>query len=410
MAAPSQFPAWPTEGLTRVPYWVYQDADLYRSEMDRVFRGRSWNFLCLDVELPAPNTFRLSDVGDMPVVVTRDAEGAIHAFENRCAHRGALLCLKPCGEAREIACVYHNWTYDLKGNLTAVAFRRGIKGSGGMLPDARPESNSPRQLKIENYHGLVFGTLAMDLAPVADYLGEAVAAKVRRVMKGPVKALGGYSQMLPNNWKLYMENVKDTYHASLLHLFFTTFRINRLSQRGGVIVGGDGGCHVSYTVTDAAMSDEYEKAGMRSAASGFALEAPEVLDSVDENGDGISVQIVGVFPGFVLQQIKNCLAVRRIAPRGLESTELFWTAFGYVDDDQARTAMRLKQANLIGPSGYISMEDGAATGFVQRGTSAAGDHAAVVEMGGRDVASNQSRVTETSVRGFWQAWRARMDL
>ena len=72
--------------------------------------------------------------------------------------------------------------------------------------------------------------------------------------------------------------------------------------------------------------------------------------------------------------------------------------------------MRLKQANLIGPSGYISMEDGAATGFVQRGTSAAGDHAAVVEMGGRDVASNQSRVTETSVRGFWQAWRARMDL
>ena len=346
----------------------------------------------------------------MPVAITRDAEGAIHAFESRCAHRGAFLCLKPCGEAREIACVYHNWTYDLKGNLTAVAFRRGIKGSGGMLPDARPESNSPRQLKIENYHGLVFGTLAMDLAPVADYLGEAVAAKVRRVMKGPVKALGGYSQMLPNNWKLYMENVKDTYHASLLHLFFTTFRINRLSQRGGVIVGGDGGCHVSYTVTDAAMSDEYEKAGMRSAASGFALEAPEVLDSVDENGDGISVQIVGVFPGFVLQQIKNCLAVRRIAPRGLESTELFWTAFGYVDDDQARTAMRLKQANLIGPSGYISMEDGAATGFVQRGTSAAGDHAAVVEMGGRDVASNQSRVTETSVRGFWQAWRARMDL
>ena len=182
MAAPSQFPAWPTEGLTRVPYWVYQDADLYRSEMDRVFRGRSWNFLCLDVELPAPNTFRLSDVGDMPVVVTRDAEGAIHAFENRCAHRGALLCLKPCGEAREIACVYHNWTYDLKGNLTAVAFRRGIKGSGGMLPDARPESNSPRQLKIENYHGLVFGTLAMDLAPVAEYLGEGGPRTVARVM------------------------------------------------------------------------------------------------------------------------------------------------------------------------------------------------------------------------------------
>ena len=105
MAAPSQFPVWPKQGLTRVPYWVYQDVGLYRSEIDRVFRGRSWNFLCLDAELPAPNTFRLSEVGDMPVVVTRDAQGAIHAFKSRSAHCATLLRLKPCGEAREIACV-----------------------------------------------------------------------------------------------------------------------------------------------------------------------------------------------------------------------------------------------------------------------------------------------------------------
>jgi anthranilate 1,2-dioxygenase large subunit/terephthalate 1,2-dioxygenase oxygenase component alpha subunit len=410
MAATSQYKAWPEAGLTRVPYWVYQDADLYRDEMASIFHGRTWNFLCLDAELPAPNTYRLSEVGDMPVVVTRDAEGVLHAFENRCAHRGSILAHKPAGAAREIACVYHNWTYDLTGKLTGVAFRRGIKGSGGMLPDAEPESNAPRRLVVENFHGLVFGTLAADMPPVAQYLGADVAAKVRRVMKGPVKPLGGYSQMLPNNWKLYMENVKDTYHASLLHLFFTTFRINRLSQRGGVIVGGDGGCHVSYTITDAAKSDEYEKAGMRSAATGFELEAPQLLNSVDEIGDGVSVQIIGVFPGFVLQQIKNCLAVRRVVPRGLHSTELFWTAFGYTDDDEKLLNLRLAQANLIGPSGFISMEDGAATGFVQRGVIAAGDFDAVVEMGGRDVATNESRVTETSVRGFWQAWRARMGI
>jgi phenylpropionate dioxygenase-like ring-hydroxylating dioxygenase large terminal subunit len=48
--------------------------------------------------------------------------------------------------------------------------------------------------------------------------------------------LGAYTQVLPNNWKLYMDNTKDTYHASLLHLFFTRFRINRLTQGGGVFV------------------------------------------------------------------------------------------------------------------------------------------------------------------------------
>ena len=39
---------WPAEGLTRVPYWVYADRDLYAHEQARIFRGPTWNFLCLD--------------------------------------------------------------------------------------------------------------------------------------------------------------------------------------------------------------------------------------------------------------------------------------------------------------------------------------------------------------------------
>ncbi len=410
MIEAAQRPAWPAEGLARVPYWVYQDAQLYRDEQTKIFHGATWNFLCLEAELSVPETWRTAHVGEMPVVVARDAKGELHAFENRCAHRGALLCLKSRGTAKEITCVYHNWTYDLAGNLQGIAFRRGIKGKGGMAADAHPESQAPRKLRIENFHGLIFGTLSDDTPTVESCLGEEIAARMRRVMKAPVKPLGGYSQMLASNWKLYLENVKDSYHASLLHLFFTKFRINRLSQRGGVLVGGDGGAHVSFSVEDMSGGDDYEKAGMRSAQGGFGLEAPEVLAAVDEFGDGVGVQILGVFPGFVLQQIRNCLAVRRIVPRGVGETELVWTLFGYADDDEAMTARRLRQANLVGPAGYISMEDGAATGFVQRGVQAAAGHAAVVEMGGRGVASDESRITETTVRGFWQAWRGHMGI
>jgi anthranilate 1,2-dioxygenase large subunit len=135
---------WPSEGLTRIPYWIYSDRDLYAEEQARIFRGDAWTFLCLEAELPRPNTFRTSSLGDMPVVVTRDKDGVIHAFENRCAHRGSLLCLKERGEAREIVCVYHNWTYDLAGRLTGVAFRRGIGGKGGMPADCRPDQHGPR--------------------------------------------------------------------------------------------------------------------------------------------------------------------------------------------------------------------------------------------------------------------------
>ncbi|MEA2997075.1 MAG: anthranilate 1,2-dioxygenase large subunit, partial [Alphaproteobacteria bacterium] len=214
--------SWPTEGLTRIPYWIYADRELYAEEQARIFRGNAWTFLCLEAELPGPETFRTSNLGDMPVVVTRDRDGAIHAFENRCAHRGSLLCLKQRGEAREIVCVYHNWTYDLAGKLTGVAFRRGVGGKGGMPADCKPDQHGPRQLRVEVMAGLVFATASQKAPPIEQYLGPEIVAKIRRVMKAPVKLLGGYSQILPGNWKLYMENVKDSYHASLLHMFFTT--------------------------------------------------------------------------------------------------------------------------------------------------------------------------------------------
>jgi anthranilate 1,2-dioxygenase large subunit/terephthalate 1,2-dioxygenase oxygenase component alpha subunit len=411
MPSVSEPRAWPAEGLTRVPYWVYQDEDIHALEQERIYRGATWNFLGIDAELPNPGDFKTTFVGEMPVVVARDLQGTLRCFENRCAHRGALLCLRDHGNAREIACVYHNWTYDLEGNLTGVAFRRGIRGQGGMPEDAEPESQAPRKLRVEVFCGLMFATLSGATPPIERYIGPELAARIRRVMKEPVRVLGSYSQILPSNWKLYFENVKDTYHASLLHLFFSTFRLNRLEQKGGVIVGGDGGSHASFTMMKSDLTgDEYERAGMRSASGGYRLEAPEMLESVDEFGDGVNLQILTVFPGFVLQQIMNCLAVRQVLPKGLGGTELVWTVFGYASDDEKMSERRMRQSNLIGPAGYISLEDGAATGFVQRGVAGASARASVVEMGGGGVESNESRITETSVRGFWKQYRGLMSL
>ena len=403
--------SWPAEGATRVPYWVYQDEEIYREEQAKIFRGDTWSYLCLEAELPEPKSFITTFVGDMPVVVTRDPKGALHAWENRCAHRGALVCMQPRGAAERFTCIYHNWTYDHAGNLTSVAFRRGIAGKGGMPADARPESQAPKQLRVETVHGLVFGTLSKDVSSLEAYIGPEILPRMKRVLVKPLKVLGAYTQVLPNNWKLYMDNVKDTYHASLLHLFFTRFRINRLTQKGGVFVSPDGAHHCTYTEMVEDRGDAYEKDGMRSAGSqSFSLENPEVLDQVDELGDGVAIQILSLFPGFVLHQIRNSLAARQVVPKGIDRTELHWTLFGFADDDEAMTRRRLLQANLVGPAGYISMEDGAATGFVQRGIAGSPERASVIEMGGATIGSGDSRITETAVRGLWKAWRHHMQL
>jgi hypothetical protein len=184
-----------------------------------------------------------------------------------------------------------------------------------------------------------------------------------------------------------------------------------LSQKGGLVVSERGGNHISYSAMQGAADKEYEQAGLRSANQDYTLEAPDMLlTSVDEFGDSIGLQILTAFPGFVLQQIRKCLAVRRVVPRGLDKTELVWTCFGFTSDDDALAELRLRQANLIGPAGFISMEDGAAAGFVQRGVAGAADAASLVEMGGSGTASEESRVSEAAVRGFWKEYRRHMQL
>ena len=402
--------SWPAEGATRVPYWVYQDAGVYAEEQRRIFLGPTWSYLCLEAELAEPGSFVTTFVGEMPVVVARDPQGGLHAFENRCAHRGALICMQARGKAERFTCIYHNWTYDHAGKLLNVAFRKGIAGKGGMAAEATPETQSPKQLRVQSLHGLVFGTLSRDGPSLEEYIGPEILPRIERVIKKKkIRVLGTYCQVLPNNWKLYMDNVKDTYHASLLHVFFTRFRINRLTQEGGVFVSKDGAHHCTFTKMVEDKGDAYEKGGMRSAGTNtFTLENREILDQVDELGDGVSIQILSLFPGFVLHQIRNSLAARQVLPKGVDRTELHWTLFGFADDDEAMTRRRLLQANLVGPAGYISMEDGAATGFVQRGVAASPDRASVIEMGGDQVGSGDSRITETAVRGLWKAWRSHM--
>jgi anthranilate 1,2-dioxygenase large subunit len=400
---------WPG-GLTRVPYWVFQRPDVYAREGERVFQGPYWNYLCLEADVPEGGDFRTTFAGEAPVIVTRDADGELYAFENRCAHRGALLAYNECGKAKNFTCIYHAWSYNMQGDLIGVAFKDGVNGRGGMSSTFRMQDHGPRKLRVATVHGLVFGSFHDDVPPIEEYLGEAILGHIERVLGGrkPV-VLGRFEQMLPNNWKLYMENVKDSYHASILHLFFTTFEMNRLSQRGAIVVDESGGHHVSYSAIDleTRKDDAYAQQKLR-AESQYSLSDPSLLQSFDEFPDGITLQILSVFPGFVLQQIQNSIAVRQVLPRGIQQTQLGWTYLGFADDTPEQRRVRMKQSNLIGPSGFISMEDGCVGGFVQRGIAGASQQQAVLEMGGATADSSDSRTTEASIRGFWKAYRAAM--
>jgi anthranilate 1,2-dioxygenase large subunit len=397
--------AWPSNGLSQVPFRLYTDAEQYRLEQERIFHGPAWSFLCLTAELPEPGDWLATTVGETPVVVTRDAAGTIHAFPNRCAHRGNLLCLERKGHSSEIKCIYHGWTYDLAGRLTGVAFERGVKRQGGMPPEFKKDEHDLPRLRVAEVAGLVFGTFSDKAPDLETYLGAQVVGGIRRVLNRKAHILGRSTQVLPNNWKLYAENTKDTYHASILHAFLTTFRINRLSMPGGIHIDDSGGHHFSQAKLDYAAEDaDYRREGLRSDME-MRLEDPSVVESVDEYGDQVSVQILTIFPNMILQQIRNSIAVRVVQPRGLEKTELEWIHLGFDDDDEAMTERRLRQGNLVGAAGYISMEDGCVGGFVQRALRYNDADSGVVMMGGHDASSQPFRSSEAAIRGFWKKYR-----
>ena len=344
---------WPHQGNARVPYRVFADPEIYRIERDRIFLGANWQYLGLADELPEPGDYKTTFLGETPVIVTRAEDGEIRAMVNRCAHRGNLVCLKMRGHTKDgLTCVYHAWRYDLAGNLTSVAFRRGVGGKGGMPDSFRLEDHGLKKLRTAEFAGLVFGTFSHEAPPLPDYIGNLIGSKIGRVMRGKPNILGTTSQILHNNWKLYVENTKDTYHASLLHTFFATFRISRLTSSGGVHIAESGGHHASYTrgKTDSAAADQHY-AGIHSLHEDYRLKDPRMLDSVDEIGDGVTLQILSVFPNFVLQQVQNSIALRLVLPKGPDKTELQWTYIGFEDDDPAMTERRLAAGQSGRPGG-----------------------------------------------------------
>lgn len=404
---------WPEEGLTRIPDWVYTSDEIYARERERIFLGPTWNFVALEAEIPEPGSFKRSYVGDVPVIVTRDQAGAIHAFENRCAHRGVEFCRALRGRAENFTCPYHQWMYDLAGNLMAVPFRRGDRGRGGMPGDFRLEDHGPRKLNIAVRHGVVFASFADDLEPLEDYLGPENLEHFDAVFAGRrLRILGFYRNRLNGNWKLYHENLKDPYHATLLHVYLATFRLMVAGQKSAMIVDATGRHATAASARDDDVEISAEVAGeMKSAfRDGMALNDPAFLDYVAEFDSPWTVTMQTIWPNLVVQRELNTLGIRHIVPRGPHALDMYWTMFGYEGDTPEMTRHRMRQGNLMGPSGYLGVDDNEAIRFLQDGFRHSFSDQGVVKLDPDREGGTDTLISEASIRSLYRHYRAVMDL
>jgi anthranilate 1,2-dioxygenase large subunit len=395
---------WPALDYSRVPYRLYHDAEIYEREQRHIFQGPVWNYLGLEAEIPEPGDFRSTWVGETPVVFNRDRTGIVKAFVNRCAHRGALVRRELSGNAQEHICIYHQWCYGLDGGLTAIPFRRGVRGKGGLDSDFDMAAHGLRPLRVGIVDGVIFGTLSQDAEPIADYLGAPILAQLQRLFDRPVRVLGYNRQRIRANWKLYAENTRDNYHASLLHEFLVTFGLDRSTQVGGVKMDRRHRHNITWAEadsdTDEVARQAYASVGVRNDY--LSLKEPALVTFRPEREDKLNLAVTSVFPSSVFVQISNSLAIRQIRPRGVDEFEVFQTMIGYADDSPEMTVHRLRQANLVGPAGLVSMEDGEAIEIVHRASKPDPDRTTIIELGSGGVISDRDyRVTDVPLRGFW---------
>ncbi|TAL75774.1 MAG: biphenyl 2,3-dioxygenase [Burkholderiaceae bacterium] len=398
---------WPEDRLHYIPDWVYTSQEVYDREMELIFRGDTWNYVALEAEIPTTGDYKRSFVGPIPVVVSRAEDGSIHVFENRCAHRAAEFCRESHGNTGEFVCPYHQWSYTLKGDLQGVPFKRGVDRKGGMPKDFKNADHGLRKLHVTTLNGVIFASYSDKVEPIEEYLTAEILEDFSVAFPGKkLKVLGYYRNEIPCNWKMYHENLKDPYHATLLHSFLVVF---------GLLVAGNKSCMFSDKVHGrhgymgsakpegkrADISEDTKKE-MRSFHDGMHLKDERFLEFIREFDSPWSADMETIWPNLIVQREMNTLGVRQIVPNGPNSMILQWTMFGYEGDSEEMTRHRLRQGNLMGPSGFLGLEDSEAMKFVQEGLRRSTTKLNVIKLDANKVGTTDTLISEAAIRAMYQ--------
>src|SRR5215471_21075183 len=151
------------DGVLELPAEIYSSEAHYQEELEVLFSEAPLVF-CLSGALRRPGSYLTLQMLGVPILLTRDAAGRVHALANVCRHRGVRV-VDGHGEARRFTCPFHAWVYDLEGSLTFVPVPEGFEG-------LCREEKGLVELPVAEAYGLVVGRLRPGQpVDVEDYLG-----------------------------------------------------------------------------------------------------------------------------------------------------------------------------------------------------------------------------------------------
>ena len=193
----------------QLPAYLYSDPSIYAIERELVFR-QGWIYVGLTDKLTKTGDYFTAEVGDIPIVVTRDGEGNIGGLVNACLHRLHPIASGE-GCSRLLQCKYHGWTYGLDGALKTAPRSQhepGFDKKAMQLPTVR----------VEAFGRFLFANVDPEAPSLHDYLADAPGlVDALAIDIGQWKHAGSFRYEVDANWKLFMENSLECYHCDLVH-------------------------------------------------------------------------------------------------------------------------------------------------------------------------------------------------
>lgn len=191
-----------------LPPEIYTSEEFFEFEKEAIF-NHEWLCVARESWIPNPGDFYTTTHVGEPIVVVRGTDGAINAMSTVCQHRGMLVA-EGRGNARNLICPYHHWTYSLEGDLVsapAMNKARGFDPSCIKLP----------RFKVETWNGFIFMNFDADAPPLQPRLTALTDALANFRLESADGPVPDPPTKFPWNWKVMMENNNDGYHANKLH-------------------------------------------------------------------------------------------------------------------------------------------------------------------------------------------------
>ena len=199
----------PNQSYT-LPGVFYYDPIVYQEELNKIFKN-TWQYVCHVSRLKNPGDYAVRNLGDQSIIVIRDQKGEIRAHHNVCRHRAHRLLEGSGTTGASIVCPYHNWTYDLSGELKFARHSDEVKGFNH-------DEFCLNSVRIEQFCGFVFVNLNENAEPLMEGLEE-LEWEIRELSpKLDSLKRASYREIhLDANWKNSMENYSECYHCPNQH-------------------------------------------------------------------------------------------------------------------------------------------------------------------------------------------------